>query len=134
MLQYYIIFFASFIQILFFIFESRCSVFCLIHSLARLSLQFSNQDIEGFLISSSFQRVFTSVFLFIEFSFQIVNYLHHFIHPCICIFLDTTQVFLIPLVECNEVFDYAFKFLDFFDKVYASAFKLCPGVHLGSSQ
>lgn len=75
--------------------------------LVRLFIKISNCDTEFFLIPSSFQLVFSSMFLSLYwFCFQIFNYLHHFIQVRVRIYiiLDITQVFIVNFLEFNKVF------------------------------
>lgn len=64
--------------------------------------------------------------LSIELSFQILNYLCHFIQPCICIFLNITQLFIVILFKFNKSLLRVFiKFLSFFNQVYEWSFEFC---------
>lgn len=66
---------------------------------------------------------------FIEFSFQILNYLRHFLQLGVCIFLNIADVFLLSS-KFNEVFVSSLNSLNS-DEAYACSFKLCV---LGSAR
>lgn len=81
--------------------------------------EFSNGDID-FQFLSSFWLVVPSVFLFIEFSLQILTYLYSFPQLCIYIFLDVTQIIIFINVALiyniiSELYSYNYKILCFCD-------------------
>lgn len=63
--------------------------------------------------------------LFIEFSFQILDFLHHFIQLYNCIFLDIiTQAFIANFFKFIELFICdLFQFLEFLDDIYDCSFE-----------
>lgn len=86
---------------------------CLIPSCYKASPEFSDWNIEFFNFIFIFACVIISVSIFVEFIFQILNDLGHFIQLFICIILDVTQVSIVTILEFSEVFACVFfKFLN----------------------
>lgn len=65
--------------------------------------------------------------LLIRFSSQVLDCLHHFQHPCVCVFLGITQVFvLLKLFPVNVIGLFPcvfFKLIELFDEFYDCSFK-----------
>lgn len=87
----------------------RSLLSCLIPSCYKASPEFSDWNIEFFNFIFIFACIIVSVSIFVEFIFQILNDLGHFIQLFICMILDVTQVFTV----FSEVFACVFfKFLN----------------------
>lgn len=75
--------------------------------------------------------IHSSVFIFTEFSFQILSCLCYFVQRYVCIFLVFNQEFISFLDKPIEVFAHVrFVLLEFFVGVYDYSSKLCPVVLL----
>lgn len=86
---------------------------CFIPSCYKASPEFSDWNIEFFNFIFIVACVIISVSIFVEFIFQILNDLGHFIQLFICIILDVTQVSIVTILEFSEVFTCVFfKFLN----------------------
>lgn len=107
----------------------RSLLSCLIPSCYKASPEFSHRNIEFFNFIFIFACVIVSVSIFVEFIFQILNYLGHFIQLFICIILAITQVFIVIILEFSEVF--ACVFFKFLNKVYDCSSKFCVLEFLG---
>lgn len=68
-------------------------------------------------------------FLLIVCTFLVLDCLHHFLQPCVCIFLGTAQAFIVlklPFLNFLELFICVFlRLLEFFDEFYDFSFTFC---------
>lgn len=89
-----------------------------------LSLRYSHLPKQ---ITSTFPSTL-SFHILIEFCFQVLDCLHYLYQPCICVYLDGTQAFILLkfLLNFIKLFLFvSFKLLEVFYEVYDCSFKLC---------